>query len=141
MGTAGLVTARPKDLRVEVLDIYPTTLGHCPHFNLVSCEMATSGDEFCELSSQVVEYPDHVIRSHDRAVSVMNFLKKTLDGTPANVSLDMIDLLTFQGFLKGLRHGVMGNFAILMNGKKVCEKDIDWQRLKAEAMTICLATP
>lgn len=141
MGTRAPGVGRPPELKVEVLDIYPSTLGHCPHFNLVSCEMATSGAEFCELSSQVVEYPDHVLKSHDRAVAIMNFLKKSLDGIPANVSLDMVDLLTLAGFLKGVRHGVMGNFAILINGRKVCEKDIDWQRLREEATALCLAKP
>ena len=141
VGGVDQTARRPSNLRVEVLDVYPTTLGHCPHFNLVSCEMSTAGAEFCELSSQVMEYPDSVIKSHDRAVAIMNFLKKTLDGVPANVSLDMVDLLTFSGFLKGLRHGVMSSFAVLMNGRKVCEREINWQKIRDEATALCLAKP
>jgi hypothetical protein len=53
-------------IRITILDVYPTQLGHCPHYNLISSQMMAAGSEFCELSSQALEYPDEVLSSHSR---------------------------------------------------------------------------
>lgn len=119
-----------RELRIEIFDIYPTTLGHCPHYNLLASEMAAAGAEFCELSSQVTDYPDDIIRSHDRAVEVAHFLKKELQEPPVDVSLEMVNLLSPAGFLKALRHRIKRRFAIVVDGKKVCEGEPDWKALK-----------
>ncbi|MCS7127543.1 MAG: hypothetical protein NZ953_04055 [Thaumarchaeota archaeon] len=106
-------------LRVVLLDVYPTQLGHCPHYNLVSSQMMAAGSEFCELSSQALEYPQEVIESHRRALAVLNVLRRALDGKEVNVEVEMVDALSPKGFLLSLRYGVRGNFAVVVNGKKV----------------------
>lgn len=94
-------------------------MGHCPHYNLVSSQMMTAGSEFCELSSQALEYPQDVIESHRRAIEVMGCLKKVLNGFNADVSVEMVDILSPKGFMLSLRYRVRSNFAVVVNGKKV----------------------
>ncbi|MEN3048051.1 MAG: hypothetical protein ABDH63_04650 [Candidatus Caldarchaeales archaeon] len=111
--------AGPIRLKVVLLDVYPTQLGHCPHYNLVSSQMMAAGSEFCELSSQALEYPEEVIESHRRALAVLNALRRDLDGLSADVEVEMVDALSPRGFLLSLRYGVKGKFAVVVNGKKV----------------------
>lgn len=125
------------NLKVEIFDVYPTTLGHCPHYNLLANEMAAAGAEFCELSSQVTEYPNDVIMSHDRAVEVASFLRKELAGRAVDVSVEMVSLMSPTGFFKALRHRIKSNFAIVVGGRKVCEESLDWQALRREALSAC----
>jgi hypothetical protein len=131
-----LASVEAKRIKVEVLDIYPTQLGHCPHFNLVTSEMEAAGSEFCAFSSQTVEYPDEVFKSHQRAVQILAFLRQELRDKPVHVTLEMVDLLSPRGFLKMLRHRVLKNFAIIVNGRKVCEGGIDWEGLKREVSSV-----
>ncbi|MBO3833429.1 MAG: hypothetical protein FGF51_08650 [Candidatus Brockarchaeota archaeon] len=119
-----------KPIRIEVYDMYPITLGHCPHYNLLSSEMYAAGAEFCELSSQVSEYPNDVIENNFRVVGVVRFLRESFKGVQINVEVEMVNLLSPIGFMKSLRHGIWKRPAILVNGKKVSDGFIDWERLK-----------
>ncbi|MDJ0269075.1 MAG: hypothetical protein NXY59_00715 [Aigarchaeota archaeon] len=113
----------PRWLVIEVIDVYPTTLGHCPHFNLVTHELGAAGAEFCPLSDQVVEYPRHVIESHYRVAGLVKRLKTLLRGLPLNVQVRMIEATSAVGLWKCLRHRVRSQSAILVNGRKICDGD------------------
>ncbi len=106
-------------IRITILDIYPTQLGHCPHYNLVSSQMMSAGSEFCELSSQALEYPDEVLASHDRAVRILNAVRREVEGEPVRVEVEMVELLSPKGFISSLKYDLRSNFAVLVNGKKV----------------------
>jgi hypothetical protein len=110
-----------KVIRITILDVYPTQLGHCPHYNLVSSQMMTAGSEFCELSSQALEYPDDVLSSHSRAVRILEAVRREVGGEPVRVEVEMVELLSPKGFISSLRHGIRSNFAVLVNGRKVYE--------------------
>jgi len=119
-----------RPVKVELYDVYPITLGHCPHYNLLSAEMYAAGSEFCELSTQAAEYPDDIIQNHSRAVEVLRFLKNTLGKINLDVELDMINLISPIGFLKSIRHGIWRRPAVVVDGRKVSEGYIDWEGLK-----------
>jgi hypothetical protein len=108
-------------IRITILDVYPTQLGHCPHYNLISSQMMTAGSEFCELSSQALEYPDEVLSSHSRAVRILEAVRREVQGVPVRVEVEMVELLSPKGFISSLRHRIRSNFAVLVNGKKVYE--------------------
>ncbi len=110
-----------KLIKITILDIYPTQLGHCPHYNLVSSQMMTAGSEFCELSSQALEYPDDVLSSHSRAIRILEAVRREVEGEPVRVEVEMVELLSPKGFISSLRYGIRSNFAVLVNGKKVYE--------------------
>jgi hypothetical protein len=118
-------------LKIEVLDLYPTQLGHCPHFNLISSQMMTAGSEFCEISSQTLEYPDSVVKSHLRAAMLLDCVKRVVAGRAVNAEVVMVDLLSPKGFLKSLRHGIKHNYAILLNGRKIYEGEPDIEKAEA----------
>ncbi|MDJ0275138.1 MAG: hypothetical protein QXO17_02085 [Nitrososphaerota archaeon] len=109
----------PRVIRVTIFDVYPTQLGHCPHYNLVSSQMMTAGSEFCELSSQAVEYPEEVIGSHGRAVRILEAIRREVGGEPVRVEVEMVELLSPRGFISSLRYGIRSNFAVVINGRKV----------------------
>lgn len=92
--------------------------------------MYAAGAEFCELSSQVSEYPNDVIENNFRVVGVVRFLRESFKGVQINVEVEMVNLLSPIGFMKSLRHGIWKRPAILVNGKKVSDGFIDWERLK-----------
>ncbi|MEM0384587.1 MAG: hypothetical protein QXV27_07055 [Candidatus Caldarchaeum sp.] len=119
-----------KPVRVEVYDIYPLTLGHCPHYNLLSAEMYAGGSEFCELSSQATEYPKDIIKNHLRAAEVVKFLKGAFSGIRMNVEVEMVNLLSPVGFLKSLRYGVWRRPGVVVDGRKVCDGGTDWEGLR-----------
>ncbi len=96
--------------------------------------MAAAGAEFCELSTQVTDYPDDVIHSHDRAVDIARFLKNEFQDPPFDVSLEMVNLLSPDGFFKALKHRIRKRFAIVVDGKKVCEGKTDWEALKQQVL-------
>ena len=129
---------------VEVVDVYPTTLGHCPHFNLVSHEFQAVGAEFCPLSDQVVEYPSHVIGSHVRVAELVKGLKNALSNIPVNVQIRMVDATSAGGILKCIRHRVRGQSAIIVNGKKVCDGNYSLdeaiRKIREEALSIVQRT-
>jgi hypothetical protein len=47
-----------------------------------------------------------------------------------NVEVEMVNLVSPGGLLKALRHGVLGRFAVVVDGRKVCEGEVDWARLR-----------
>lgn len=118
-------------IKIEVLDLYPTRLGLCPRYSLISSQMMTAGSEFCEMPSQALEYPDEVIKSHMRAVMLLELVKKIVAGRLVNVEVVMVNLLSPKGFLISLRHGVRSNYAILLNGRKVYEGEPDMEKVEA----------
>ena len=63
-------------IRITILDVYPTQLGHCPHYNLISSQMMAAGSEFCELSSQALEYPDEVLSSHSKTIRILEAVRR-----------------------------------------------------------------
>jgi len=130
--------ASKKLVKIELYDIYPSTLGHCPHYNLLSAEMYAVGSEFCEHSTQVLEYPDEIIKNHVRAVQVLKFLKDSLKNHLVDVELEMVNLISPVGFLKSIRYGVWRRPAIVVNGKKVSEGFIDWEGLKKAVEEACI---
>jgi hypothetical protein len=119
-----------RTVKVQVFDVYPTTLGHCPHYNLFASEMAAAGAEFCELSNQALEYPPDVIKSHERAARIAEFLAREAREMGLNVEVEMVNLFSPGGLLKALRHGVLGRFAVVVDGRKVCEGEMDWAGLR-----------
>ncbi|MEM4302612.1 MAG: hypothetical protein QXQ70_01805 [Candidatus Caldarchaeum sp.] len=119
-----------KPIKVEVYEIYPVTLGHCPHYNLLSAEMYAAGAEFCELSTQAAEYPDDVLQNHSKAAEVVRFLKQSFKGRRMNVEVEMVNLISPMGFLKSLRHRIWRRPAVVVDGKKVSDGFIDWDGLK-----------
>lgn len=119
-----------KPVKVEVYDIYPMTLGHCPHYNLLSAEMYAAGSEFCELSTQASEYPDDVIKNHLRAAEVVKFLRQSFNGVRMNVEVEMVNLLSPVGFFKSILHGVWRRPGIVVDGRKVCDGETDWDGLR-----------
>lgn len=130
-------------LVVEIIDTYPTTLGHCPHFNLMTHELGAAGAEFCELSDQVLEYPRHVLESHHRVADLVTRLKTALQGLPVNVRIEMVEATSAKGLWKCLRHGVKGQSAVLVNGRKICDGIFTEERMevvKHEALRL-LANP
>jgi len=118
-------------LKIEVLDLYPTQLGHCPHFNLISSQMMTAGSEFCEISSQTLEYPDSVVKSHLRAALLLDCVKRIVAGRPVSAEVVMVDLLSPKGFLKSLRHRVRHNYAIILNGRKIYDGEPNIEEAEA----------
>jgi len=127
-------------LVVEIIDVYPTTLGHCPHFNLISHEFGAAGAEFCPISDQVIEYPKHVLESHQRVAKLVSKIKSALTDLPVNVRIQMIEATSAAGIWKCLRHGVKGQSALLVNGKKICDgtfslEDVG-ERVRREAMRL-----
>ncbi|MEM0482859.1 MAG: hypothetical protein QXM16_08275 [Nitrososphaerota archaeon] len=92
--------------------------------------MYAAGAEFCELSSQVSEYPDDVIENNFKVVEVVRFLRESFKGVQINIEVEMVNLLSPIGFMKSLRHGIWRRPAILVNGKKVSDGFIEWEKLK-----------
>ena len=139
-----MVKDRGRWVVVEVIDVYPTTLGHCPHFNLVSHEFGAAGAEFCPVSDQVLEYPQHIVSNHRKVAELVKSLKRELSGLPINVQIRMVDATSWVGVFKCFRHRVRGQSAVIVNGRKVCDGDyaVDEavERIKAEAMNILSAS-
>ncbi len=120
----------PIPVKVEVYEIYPMTLGHCPHYNLLTAEMYAAGAEFCELSTQVSEYPADIISNHSKAVEVVRFLRESFKDRKVNVEVEMVNLMSPVGFMKSIRYGIRRRPAIVVDGRKVCDGFIDWDGLK-----------
>nr|BAJ49360.1 hypothetical protein HGMM_F01D06C27 [Candidatus Caldarchaeum subterraneum]BAJ49404.1 hypothetical protein HGMM_F31D11C36 [Candidatus Caldarchaeum subterraneum] len=125
-----LVAGLRRPVKIEVYDVYPMTLGHCPHYNLLAAEMYAAGAEFCELSTQAAEYPDDVIKSHQRAAEVVRFLRNVFRGRDMNVEVEMVNLISPTGFFKSILKKVWRRPAVVVDGVKVCEGGVDWERLR-----------
>ncbi|MEM1951859.1 MAG: hypothetical protein QXG52_09135 [Candidatus Caldarchaeum sp.] len=120
-----------KPVKVELYEIYPMTLGHCPHYNLLSAEMYAMGAEFCELSTQATEYPDDIIANHRKAAEIVKFLRNNFVGKNMNVEVEMVNLISPVGFFRSIRHGILRRPAIVVDGKKVCDGKIEWEKLRS----------
>lgn len=125
-----LVAGLRRPVKIEVYDVYPMTLGHCPHYNLLAAEMYAAGAEFCELSTQAAEYPDDVIKSHQRAAEVVRFLRNVFRGRDMNVEVEMVNLISPTGFFKSILKKIWRRPAVVVDGAKVCEGGVDWERLR-----------
>lgn len=114
-------------INIEVIDLYPTNLGHCPHYNLLAQELEAMPEEYCVCSesSQVREYPPEVLQSYERVAQLIKGLKEALKGYPVNVRIDMIEATSLKGLLKSLRHRIRRNMAVIVNGRKVCDGEIN----------------
>lgn len=100
-----------------MLDVYPTTVGHCPHFNFVTAEFKCLAGEF--QTDQLMEYPKHVADSYVRLSETLSRIKKALDGLPVNVSIHLVATQSIKGVIKSFRHRMKTQFAVIVNGKKV----------------------
>lgn len=117
-------------VKVEIFEIYPMTLGHCPHYNLLSAEMHAAGAEFCDLSTQAAEYPDEIIKNHLTAAEIAKFLRNSFKGRRMNVDVEMVNLISPVGFLKSIRHRIWRRPGIVVDGKKISDGFIDWEKLQ-----------
>jgi hypothetical protein len=108
-------------LRVEILDVFPTNLGHCPHFNLLTHEMGAMGDLWCPFTDQTEDYPKYVKEAHHRVADVIRRMKNALGDLPVNVSVDMVEAMTVKGTLKGIRHRFRKQSGVIVNGRKFAE--------------------
>jgi len=106
-------------VKIELIDVYPTSVGHCPHFNFVTAEFKCLGGEF--QSDQLSEYPDHVADSHVRVAETVSRIKKALSGLPVSVTINLVGAQSITGVLKSFRHRLTKQFAVIVNGKKVWE--------------------
>lgn len=108
-------------IKIEVIDVYPTSIGHCPHINLLSHEMNLLGGEYCPLSDQALEYPKEILENHLRIAEVIKRVKNALKGIPINVTIEMVEATSLKGIFKSIRHRLRQQSAIIVNGKKVCD--------------------
>ncbi|MCS6784430.1 MAG: hypothetical protein RMI43_01475 [Candidatus Caldarchaeum sp.] len=119
-----------KPVKVEIYEVYPMTLGHCPHYNLLSAEMYAAGAEFCDLSTQATEYPDDIIKNHLKAAEIVKFLRDSFRGRRMNVEVEMVNLISPLGFFKSIRHRVWRRPGVVVDGRKVCDGSIEWEKLR-----------
>ncbi len=127
-------------ITIEIIDLYPTNLGHCPHFNLLAHEMDLASTEFCPSAGQAREYPEHIVKSYSRVADLIADLKKNLRGYPVNIRIELIEATSMRGLWRSLKYRVKGNSAAIVNGRKVCEGVLDSRKIvdavKAEAEKI-----
>lgn len=126
-----------KWLRIEIIDVFPTNLGHCPHFNLLTHEFRAMGALWCPFTDQATEYPEYVKEAHHRVADVIQRARDALQDLPVNVSVDMIEATSIRGTLKGIRHRLRTQSGMIVNGRKFVEgyplpPDFE-RRLRAEA--------
>ncbi len=114
---------RGRWVKIEIVDLYPTNLGHCPHYNLLSHEMNLAVREYCHLSpeNQAREYPEEVFLSYHRVGDYIKKLKDRLINTPINVRIELIEATSLKGVYKCIRYRIRGNRGIIFNGRKICD--------------------
>ncbi len=130
-------------LRIEIIDVFPTNIGHCPHFNLLNHELRALGGLYCPFTDQAKEYPKHVREAHQRVADVIQRTKNALKDLPLNVSVDMIEATSIKGTLKGIRYRLRKQSGMIVNGRKFIEgyplPDEFEQRLRLEAQSVLQA--
>lgn len=130
-------------LRIEIIDVFPTNIGHCPHFNLLNHELRALGGLYCPFTDQAKEYPKHVREAHQRVADVIQRARNALKDLPVNVSVDMIEATSIKGTLKGIRHRLRKQCGMIVNGRKFIEgyplpPEFE-QRLRSEAESVLQA--
>lgn len=136
------VTHRPAQLNVELVDVYPTSIGHCPHFNFVTAEFKCLGGEF--QTDQLVEYPEHVVESHTRLAETITRIKEVLKEVPVNVTIHLVEATSLKGVIKCFRHRLRTQSAVIVNGKKICDGypfDSNLERLVQQEVNEQLKSP
>lgn len=117
--------------------MFPTNIGHCPHFNLLTHEVRALGGLWCPFTDQAKEYPAYVREAHHRVADVIERVREAVKDLPVNVSVDMVEATSIKGTLKGIRHRLRKQSGMIVNGRKFVEgyplpPDFE-QRLRSEA--------
>ncbi|MEM0476940.1 MAG: hypothetical protein QXN77_00850, partial [Candidatus Caldarchaeum sp.] len=65
-----------------------------------------------------------------RAAEVVRFLRNVFRGREMNVEVEMVNLISPTGFFKSMLKRVWRRPAVVVDGVKVCEGGVDWERLR-----------